>query len=98
MAALADHTNVFDTALSVLSRKGFQLWYDEDARLYWAEKDGWDFCSESPVGLLGVVSIFEFVEPATWTEYWWNLRSGLYRNLPATSRPYEPVCGRHDSK
>jgi len=93
MAALADYTNVFDTALSILSQKGYQLWYDRESHVYYAEKDGWDFASESPVGLLGVIAIYEFEQPQAWSEYWWRLPpAGLYRNLPATpARSYQPV-------
>lgn len=96
MAALADYTNVFDTALSILAQKGYQLWFDPRSSLYYAEKDGWDFASRSPVGLLGVVSIFEFQKPDEWTEYWWRLpESGLYRNLPETPpRAYRPVYAK----
>ena len=93
MAALADYTNVYDTALAILARKGYQLWYVESTKTYWAERNGWDFTSDSPVGLLGVVAILDFHAPGGWSEYWWRMPpSGLYRNLPDhPSKPYVPV-------
>jgi hypothetical protein len=44
---------IHDTALSILAQKGYQLWYIDSTKTYWAERDGWDFASDSPVGLLG---------------------------------------------
>jgi hypothetical protein len=96
MAALAEHLNVFDTAVDILTKKGFQVWYDKPADLYYAERDGWDFASPTPVGLLGVVAIFEHVKPTTYAEYWWKSpKVGLRRNLPATPpSQYVPVYKR----
>jgi hypothetical protein len=87
MAALAEHTNVFDTAFAILCQKGYQIWFEPDSSLYCAEKDGWDFASESPLGLLGAVGIFEFVQPEEWKEYWWKIpRAVPSRSLPETPR------------
>ena|SRR5882762_5931268 len=99
MAALADHTNVFDTVISILEKKGYQIWYVGASCTYYAEKDGWDFASNSPVGLLGVVSIFEFLNPTVWAEYWWRMAPfGLHQELPdSPMRPYEPIYKRSNS-
>jgi hypothetical protein len=43
MAALGEYTNVYNTALNLLVRRGYQVWYEPDTREYCAEKDGWDF-------------------------------------------------------
>ena len=96
MSALADYTNVYDTALSILVKKGYQLWYIESTKTFWAERDGWDFASDTPVGLLGVVAIFDFHHPAECTDYWWRLPpAGLYRALPGQpSKPYVPIYTR----
>jgi len=100
MATLADHTNVFNTALLVLQQKGYQLWHDAESHIYYAEKDGWDFASSSPVGLLGVVAIYDFLQPQAWKEYWWRLSDEtLYRRLPGSPpQPYEPVYIRKRSE
>jgi hypothetical protein len=93
MAALSEYTNVYNTALLVLRKKGYQLWFDQLTQDYCAEQNGWGFRSPSPCGLLGLVAIFEFKQPESYAEYWWR-ESGeeLYERLPnAPPRPYEPI-------
>ena len=95
MAALADYTNVLDTALSVLIKKGYQVWFDKMTSEYWAEKDGWDYVSSSPVALLGLVAIYEFHQPTAWTEYWWRIPAdNLARRLPSVPKPYVAIYRR----
>lgn len=60
MPALSEYTNVYNTALNILDKKGFSTWYDDEIDMFCAEKDGWDFMAESPCALLGVVSIYEY--------------------------------------
>lgn len=92
MATLADHPNVYNTALALLERKGYQLWHDGESNLYYAEKNGWDFASGSPVALLGLVAIFEAQQPEGFREYWWRIdEPKLYRHLRATPKEYVPV-------
>ena len=95
MPALFEYSNVYNTALLMLRERGYQLWYNKDG-LFGAEKDGWDFFSDSPCGLLGLVTIFESTKPPEFQEYWWR-REGeeLYGHLPdEPPRPYEPVYRR----
>ena len=96
MPALSEYSNVHNTALLILQQKGFQVWYDRKQDVYWAEKDGWDFMSDSPCGLLGVVAIFEHKQPSTYREYWWREDGpDVYRNLPDhPPRDYVPVFNR----
>jgi hypothetical protein len=92
MPTLSEYSNVYNTALVILERKGFQVWHDEQTNLYCAEKDGWDFQADTPCGLLGVVAIYEFKQPAAYQEYWWREQEpNRYRNLPKQPRPYKPV-------
>jgi hypothetical protein len=35
MAALTGYTNVYDTALTILVQKGYQMWYVESTKTYW---------------------------------------------------------------
>ena len=98
MAALADHSNVYNTALLILQRKGYQLWKESHGtgrrryELYGAEKDGWDFLANSPLALLGAVAIFEEKRPTSCTDYWWREEgSQLYHHLPDSPRPYKPI-------
>ena len=92
MAALGDHLNVIDTALDLLDRKGFQVWYDKPTDHYWAERDGWDFAARTATALLGLVAIFEAAQPDAYREYWWKSpRVRLREALPDKPRPYTPV-------
>ncbi len=95
MPALSEYTNVYNTALELLSQKGFQLWFDEAAQLFYAEKEGWDFAGDTPLGLLGVVTIWEARQPTACKEYWWKDEGGTdYRQLPEEPKPYEPIYKR----
>lgn len=95
MPALSEYTNVYNTALLILQRKGYDLWYDEDTKCFCAQKDGWDFMSESPCGLLGLVSIFELKHPTEWREYWWREDGPrLYGHLPKVAPTYESIIKR----
>jgi hypothetical protein len=93
MPTLSEYSNVYNTALVVLQQKGFQVWYDEALDAYLAERDGWDFQSETPCGLLGLVAIFEYKQPDAYGEYWWKEDDpALYGNLPERPlREYIPV-------
>lgn len=101
MAALAEYSNVYDSALAVLEEKGYQLWFDADAQLYCAERDGWDFQAMSPTSLLGLVAMFEHAAPEEYAEYWWRRAASVdSRALPtAPPTPYEPIYrkGRTES-
>jgi hypothetical protein len=93
MPALSEYTNVYNTALVVLQQKGFQVWYDKKLDAYLAEKDGWDFLSQTPCGLLGVIAIFEHKRPSAYGEYWWKEdEPDLFQKLPERPlKDYIPV-------
>jgi len=55
----SDPVNAPETAVSILLKKGYQVWFTPASNLYWAGKDGWGCASESPLGLLGVVAVHE---------------------------------------
>jgi hypothetical protein len=74
MPALGAYTNVLNTALVILQRKGFRVWSDEKEENWYAEKDGWDFMADDPIQLLGLVAIFEHQRPTEFSEYWWQLQ------------------------
>ena len=73
MSSLSEYSNVYNTALLILQKKGFRVWYDKEIKVYCAEKEGWDFMADTPCGLLGVVSIYEFKKPEKYEEYWWRV-------------------------
>ena len=92
MPTLGEYTNVYNTALLILQRKGFQVWYEKANDTYCAERDGWDFMADSPTGLLGLVAIYEHKRPGEWQEYWWKeMDPFILRSLPTAPRPYESV-------
>jgi hypothetical protein len=93
MPALSEYTNVYNSALAVLRRKGYQLWYDSETECFCCEKDGWDFMADSPCGLLGLVAMFEAKCPDRYVESWWREENSEdFRNLPAAPlRPYTAV-------
>lgn len=97
MPALSEYANVYDTAVELLQRAGFQVWFNEKADLFCAERDGWDFMAESPVGLLGLVKMHEAIAPSGWREYWWKLATRVDAGrLPRKPRPYISVASRTD--
>lgn len=96
MPALSEYSNVYDTSVSILNKKGYQVWYDRDVDIFCAEKDGWDFQSDSPCGLLGLVAIFEFREPNEYTVDWWReSNSPDHRKLPQAPTPFHPIWEDH---
>lgn len=89
MPTLSEYANVHNTSLNILAEKGYQLWLDPETQLYFAEKDGWDFASDSPGGLLGMVTIFEYHQPSEYEEYWWRKNDQeLFGKLPSAPKPY----------
>jgi hypothetical protein len=98
MPALSEYSNVYNTALVILQKKGYRLWHNRERELYYAEKDGWDFVSDSPCGLLGLIAIFECKQPREFKEYWW-VEDGpdLYGHLPGEPPDYVSVIRRHSA-
>jgi hypothetical protein len=95
MPALSEYSNVYNDALLILLKKGYQVWYSKDADVYCAERNGWDFQADTPCGLLGIVAIYEFRQPAAYVEYWWREDgSDVYHQLPEQPRPYKSVVER----
>ena len=93
MPSLSEYRNVDNTALNVLKQKGFNIWYDEDAALFCAEKNGWDFMADSPCGLLGIVTIYEWKNPKSYHEYWWKIdKPDLVNTLSKEVPQYKSVC------
>ena len=88
MPALFEYSNVYASALQILKEKGYQLWFDSSENIFWAERDGWDFASESPCGLLGLVALYEYRAPTEYKEYWWRTEGIDTRDLPREPQPY----------
>ncbi|MFI5774112.1 hypothetical protein ACIA74_37500 [Streptomyces sp. NPDC051658] len=82
MASLASHANVWETCLQLLHRQGYHLKVelsdeeDEYALDAWlAEKDGFTFWGDNPIELLGLVAVYEDVQPEEDQAYWWSRKT-----------------------
>ena len=92
MPSLYAYSNSENTALVILQRKGYQLWYDPQREIHYAEKNGWDFAASGAMELLGAVSVFEYQNPQSYSAYWWKLdKPQLLRNLPSQPQPFKSV-------
>ncbi len=95
MASLSEYTNVFNTSLNILKKKGYRLWQDSETKMYCAEKNGWDFMADSPCSLLGLIAIYEWKSPNQYQEYWWKEESErLYGALDSAPPEYTPVYAK----
>ncbi len=62
---LADAANTYNRALAVVRKKGYRIYYypDEDEErtgCFWAIKDKRDFIASDPLGLLGLITMWEY--------------------------------------
>lgn len=79
---LSSHSNVYNTCLRILNKKGFVLKieeYDDDENekyetLWIAEKNGAVFKADNPIELLGLTFVYEFVDPKEDKSYWWTVK------------------------
>ena len=96
MPALSYYSNVHNTALAILKQKGYRVWYDdENGRMIWGEKNGWDFLADDPVQLLGLVSIYEHSNPSEYSEYWWKIdEPWLLDGVDANTPDYNSVINK----
>lgn len=79
---LASHMNVYNTCLLILRQRGFTLrvhgemtperCYPPDA-LWVAEKEGFHFCGNNPIELLGLVAVYDQIHPNRDSPYWWHV-------------------------
>ncbi len=92
MPSLSEYVNVYNTALEVLRVKGYRVWFDKEADMYCAEKDGWDFMADGPISLLGLVAIYEHQNPSTYRDYWWRQEGPLeFNKLPSEAPDCIPL-------
>jgi hypothetical protein len=82
-AHVYSHVNVYNTCLNILRRRGFRLWVDvsEDEEdcfrcrdIWQAESEDASFTAHTPVELLGLAAIYDYVKPGLNPEsYWWSV-------------------------
>jgi hypothetical protein len=79
---LASHGNVYNTCLRILRARGFELAVSGEPqpdgnypveRQWFARKEGFYFCADNPIELLGLVAVYDYVRPADDRPYWWKV-------------------------
>ena len=91
---LSEVHDVSRVAIVILGERGYRVWWEASERPsaddWWAEKEGREFVAKSPLGLLGLVALWE----ARGDE--WQLRPGepdLLRQLKEEAlAPYRPAA------
>jgi hypothetical protein len=73
MSRLSSYINVFNTCLVLLQRDGFSLAYDKASDMWSTEKDGFSFLADNPIELLGLVAIYQKLQPKENEDYWWQI-------------------------
>ena len=60
---LSEVHDVSNVAIITLGERGYRVWWEASERLsaddWWAEKEGREFVAKSPLGLLGLVTLWE---------------------------------------
>ena len=63
MFRLSELHDVSDVAIITLGERGYRVWWEASERPsaddWWAEKEGREFVAKSPLGLLGLVALWE---------------------------------------
>jgi hypothetical protein len=84
VSQLSSHSNVYNTCLRILRKKGFQLIteyeVDENQSIipssqFWrAIKNGYELVASNPIELLGLATIYEYKQPSDEpSSYWWTV-------------------------
>lgn len=94
---LGSHPNVYSTCLFIMETRGYALKVegelDEDGcypidKLWLAEKGGFRFVAENPIELLGLIAIYDQIQPKADISYWWKLEGRyIYDRLMAEAFP-----------
>lgn len=80
---LWSHPNVYNTCLRILRSRGFELEVRGEPEpdgcypvaCHWiARKGDFYFCGDNPIELLGLVAVYDHVQPAGDTSYWWSVK------------------------
>lgn len=90
MPLLTSHVNVWETCLQLMNRRGYRLEMsyadaadgadDEDLSSWSATKNGFTFLAGDSIQLLGLVAVYEDVQPEDDRDYWW--RASTDRSRP----------------
>jgi hypothetical protein len=73
---------VYNTCLRILRARGFELEVSGEPQadgsypvecLWIARRDGFYFCGDNPIELLGLVAVYDYVKPTEDRPYWWKV-------------------------
>lgn len=73
MSKLSSYLNVYNTCLVLLRNDGFELGHDKSNDTWTAKKDGFLFCGDNPIELLGLTAIYLKLKPKEQNENWWQI-------------------------
>ncbi len=80
--ALGSHGNVWDTCLHILKERGYAIHVEGEVdengswptdALWIAEKNGFLFKGYNPIELLGLIGIYDHIQPSEEIPYWWQV-------------------------
>jgi hypothetical protein len=80
--SLGSNGNVRNTCLRILRNRGYEIKVEgelsEDGcfptdALWIAEKDNFRFMGDNPIELLGLVAIYDYIQPSKDVPYWWRV-------------------------
>jgi hypothetical protein len=94
---LVSHMNVYKTCLHILRSRGFDLEVSGEAepdgsypvQCHWiARKGDFYFCGDNPIELLGLVAIYDYIQPQEDKSYWWSVEcADIWEELMETLAP-----------
>lgn len=94
---LASHANVYNICLRILRSRGFDLEVSGEAetdgsypaRCFWiARKGDFYFCGDNPIELLGLVAVYDYIQPQEDRSYWWRIEGpDVWSELMETAFP-----------
>lgn len=79
---LGSHLNVYNTCLHILQSRGFELEVSGEpapdnsypASCLWIARRGdFHFCGDNPIELIGLVAIYDHLQPSEDIPYWWKI-------------------------
>jgi hypothetical protein len=80
---LASHCNVYNTCLLILRQRGFDLEVSGEKqpdgsypvdKLWIARKGDFYFAADNPIELLGLIAIYDHLQPNVDVDYWWKIK------------------------
>ena len=85
MASLSSHPNVWETCVQILQRRGaiLHVTEDDDAYVWHARIGDFTFTANNPIELLGLVGVYDHLQPTRVEPYWWSKMTKTTRGQPS---------------